>query len=277
MVFTVEMNKDTSPTSLADTESEAGSIKQNCDGSKSRKVCCQVMWVVIGLILIATILPLSICSSKHYKSSGRETIEICWDQFLASVRPIRTKAGCRVNGENGDGTKRGTCNEGEFCYANGNCHVEKTTEYVYAEERERTCSGRRLGFGTSSLQAARTYCNSKKECSCIYDTNCDGSLWHMYSGQPTASNSDCSWTKHCSNSDGIVGFYYSHSGYWDHGYISMGSQTITECAKTCIQGCVAFNRHSKTCYHYFKRSDIVNDSKVKQSSDNKAYIKCVGT
>ena len=50
MVFTVEMNKDTSPTSLADTASEAESIKQNGDGSKSRKVCCQVMGVVKGLI-----------------------------------------------------------------------------------------------------------------------------------------------------------------------------------------------------------------------------------
>ena len=77
MVFTVEMKKGTSPTSLADTASEAESIKQNGDGSKSRKVCCQVMGVVIGLILIATILPLSICSSKNYKGSSRETIEIC--------------------------------------------------------------------------------------------------------------------------------------------------------------------------------------------------------
>ena len=276
MVFAVEMNKDTSPTSLTDTASEAESIKQNGDGSKSRKVCCQVMGVVIGLILIATILPLFICSFHHHKRSVRESIEICWDKFLVSVHAIGTTAGCRVTGENGNGTKRDTCSYGEFCYANGNCG----TGYVYAEEKE--CSGRRIGHRTS-LQAARDYCNTDKECACIHDENCDGSYWHMYSGQPTTSNSYCSWTKNCSNPDGVIGFYHSHAGYWYNGYkdgypgyISMGSQTITECANSCIQGCVAFNRNYKTCYHYFESSDLVDAYKINES-DNKAYIKCIGT
>ena len=54
----------------------------------------------------------------------------------------------------------------------------------------------------------------------------------------------------------------------------MGSLTITECAKTCIQGCV--RGMLETCYHYFKRSDLVDAFKVRES-DNKEYIKCIGT
>ena len=66
------------------------------------------------------------------------------------------------------------------------------SEYIYAEGQQ--CSGRQLG-SEHSLQRAQTECDRDKECVCIDDLHCDGGYWTVFSGQSTASNSYCSWTK----------------------------------------------------------------------------------
>ena len=84
----------------------------------------------------------------------------------------------------------------------------------------------------------------------------------------------------CENSDGLMGFYYSHDGYWNDGKIYQGSKTKIECANTCLDGCIAISSSDKPdsapCYHYSNRSDLVS-----RNEDitylSKAYIKCLGT
>ena len=91
----------------------------------------------------------------------------------------------------------------------------------------------------------------------------------------------------CENSDGLMGFYYSHDGGWYgrnekyEGYI-----TKIECANTCMgrEGCVGISTHATTsngqCWHYVDRADLVSsneDNDPGQLGTAKAYIKCFCT
>ena len=87
----------------------------------------------------------------------------------------------------------------------------------------------------------------------------------------------------CDNSDGLLGFHFSHNGYWrrDQYIGSMGIQTKAECANTCLQNCIALTFSTLGhCYHYFKRSDLEDANKMKVSESGlnspKAYVKCYG-
>ena len=88
----------------------------------------------------------------------------------------------------------------------------------------------------------------------------------------------------CENSDGLMGFYYSHDGYWRTGSTSEGRKTLMECANTCrgYGGCVAFNTYATavstgSCYHYNNRADLVSSNAETNAYTTKAYIKCLGT
>ena len=91
----------------------------------------------------------------------------------------------------------------------------------------------------------------------------------------------------CENSDGLMGFYYSHDGGWNgrneyyEGYI-----TKMECANTCMgrEGCVGISTHATTsngqCWYYIDRADLVSsneDTDTGQLGTAKAYIKCFCT
>ena len=87
----------------------------------------------------------------------------------------------------------------------------------------------------------------------------------------------------CENSDGLMGFYYSHDGYWNGVYTSEGVKTKMECANTCMGkgACVAFNTYATAastggCYHYSNRADLVS-SNERTNGVATAYIKCLGT
>ena len=78
----------------------------------------------------------------------------------------------------------------------------------------------------------------------------------------------------------MTGFYYSHDGYWDEGYMYSGYKTKIECANTCTKDCfgihtyaIANYYYTANCYHYSNRAVLVNTN-VKISSGSKAYIKC---
>ena len=79
------------------------------------------------------------------------------------------------------------------------------------------------------------------------------------------------------NSDGLIGFVYSHDGYWSEGYKQHEeAKTTIECAETCLEDCVAFNGNDNgVCFHYSERSNLV-DSNKKEQYGNKAYVKCQG-
>ena len=83
----------------------------------------------------------------------------------------------------------------------------------------------------------------------------------------------------CANSDGLIGFGYSHDGYWNDNYKAKGSRTLLECADTCLQDCVAIIFaiifDDNFCLHYSYKADI-SSANVEFSSDYKAYIKCPG-
>ena len=87
----------------------------------------------------------------------------------------------------------------------------------------------------------------------------------------------------CENSDGLMGFYYSHDGYWNGVHTSEGRKTKMECATTCMDkgGCVAFNTYATPgstdlCLHYSNRADLVS-SNEETNVRATAYIKCLGT
>ena len=87
----------------------------------------------------------------------------------------------------------------------------------------------------------------------------------------------------CENSDGLMGFYYSHDGYWNIGYTNEGDKTKMECANTCMGmgSCVAINTYAIAastgrCYHYSNRSHLIS-SNERTRVTSKAYIKCLGT
>ena len=85
----------------------------------------------------------------------------------------------------------------------------------------------------------------------------------------------------CENSDGLMGFYYSHDGEWnDKTYV--GYKTKMQCANTCMErkSCVAitwfFRPYAGGCFHFSNRADLVSSNEVINLSA-KAYIKCLGT
>ena len=83
------------------------------------------------------------------------------------------------------------------------------------------------------------------------------------------------------NSDGLVGFYYSHVGYWK-GKAMGGVKTIKECAKACLQDCVAFSVYHSAfrgydmyCYHFDQLSDKIDLNHLNNATI-KSYVKCEG-
>ena len=90
----------------------------------------------------------------------------------------------------------------------------------------------------------------------------------------------------CENSDGLMGFYYSHNGYWNGVFTYEGTKTKMECANTCMGrgSCVAIHTYCygqpdcpvPDCYHYNNRADLVS-SNEKIDVLAKAYIRCLGT
>ena len=88
----------------------------------------------------------------------------------------------------------------------------------------------------------------------------------------------------CENSDGLMGFYYSHQGKWKGVSTFEGYTTDRmECANTCMLkgNCVGIHTREtlKTihCYHYSNRADLVNSNEEMENEHQKAYIKCLGT
>ena len=53
---------------------------------------------------------------------------IMWDKLVFTNVLF---LGCTVNGGAGDGTTRGTCNQGQFCQSDGTCTSSKSTIYVH--------------------------------------------------------------------------------------------------------------------------------------------------
>ena len=85
----------------------------------------------------------------------------------------------------------------------------------------------------------------------------------------------------CENSDGLMGFHYSHDGFWNGGNILQGTTTKIECANTCMGkgSCVAifmYGAINTDCYHYINKADLVSTNEVIDVLA-KAYIKCSGT
>ena len=86
----------------------------------------------------------------------------------------------------------------------------------------------------------------------------------------------------CENADGLMGFYYSHDGYWNSGGERAGTITEAECANTCMgrASCVAFSTYATgypaRCFHYSNKADLVSSNKGIWYA-SKAYIKCLGT
>ena len=91
------------------------------------------------------------------------------------------------------------------------------------------------------------------------------------------NNSEMDAFKDCENTDGLVGFYSSHRGYWEvTGFRPMGSKTKEECAKACQQNCVAISLVGFVCKHYNDRSLLIEDNERLNNLYGLAYIKCHG-
>ena len=93
----------------------------------------------------------------------------------------------------------------------------------------------------------------------------------------------------CENSDGLMGFHYSHDGFWDgengpflgtpiHSHIKK-----MECANRCMAkgSCVAIamgwgDVYGTVCYHYSNIAHLVSSNEV-IDNEGKAYVKCSGT
>ena len=73
MVYTVEMNEDPFRHAMADTASVTKCVDQTSDASKSRKICCQILGVMIGIIIVAVVTSLSVFYSNHGKEVTTET------------------------------------------------------------------------------------------------------------------------------------------------------------------------------------------------------------
>ena len=65
MVYTVEMNDYPFRHSMAPTAAVAKGVNETSDEPKSRKICCQVLGVMIGIIIVAVVTSLSIFYSNH--------------------------------------------------------------------------------------------------------------------------------------------------------------------------------------------------------------------
>ena len=72
MVYTVEMNEDPFRHAMADTASVTKCVDQTSDASKSRKICCQILGVMIGIIIVAVVTSLSIFYSNHGNETSTE-------------------------------------------------------------------------------------------------------------------------------------------------------------------------------------------------------------
>ena len=86
----------------------------------------------------------------------------------------------------------------------------------------------------------------------------------------------------CKNSDGLIGFEWSHAGYWVgfYGGTSRGSMKfVKDCANACRESaeCVGFSfRHvfsHSDCILYYYTNSFAN--KIEAGND-KSYIKCTG-
>ena len=65
MVYTVEMNDDPYRHSMAATESATKRVNQTSNESKSRKICYQVLGVMIVIIIVAVVTSLSVFYSNR--------------------------------------------------------------------------------------------------------------------------------------------------------------------------------------------------------------------
>ena len=65
MVYTVEINDDPYRHSMAATASATKTVNPTSYESKSRKICCQVLGVMIVIIIVAVVTSLSIFYSNH--------------------------------------------------------------------------------------------------------------------------------------------------------------------------------------------------------------------
>ena len=84
----------------------------------------------------------------------------------------------------------------------------------------------------------------------------------------------------CENSDGFMGFYYSHDGGWANaGYTDERYKSKMECANTCMGrgGCVGFLTTSSEVCQYYSNKGALNDRNAYHDAEKKAYIKCSGT
>ena len=73
----------------------------------------------------------------------------------------------------------------------------------------------------------------------------------------------------CENSDGLMGFHYSHDGIWDGGYTPIHPYMHKmDCANTCMAkgSCVAIAMVRAdaygTCYHYSNIADLDSSNEV---------------
>ena len=60
MVYSVEVNDDPHRHSMAGIASATKGVNQTSDESKSRKICFQVLGVMIGIIIVAVVTSLSV-------------------------------------------------------------------------------------------------------------------------------------------------------------------------------------------------------------------------
>ena len=65
MVYTVEMNDGLYRHSMAATASATKRVNQTSDEYKSRKICCQALGVMIGIIIVAVVTSLFVFYSNH--------------------------------------------------------------------------------------------------------------------------------------------------------------------------------------------------------------------
>ena len=87
----------------------------------------------------------------------------------------------------------------------------------------------------------------------------------------------------CENSDGLMGFHYSHDGFWNYDSNTFeGVISKMECANTCMSkgSCVAITTDATAsngnCLHYSNRADLFSSNEVIDVLA-KSYIKCLGT
>ena len=65
MVYTVEMNDHPYRHSMAHAAPASKRVNQTSDASKSGKICCQILGVLIGVTIVAVVSSLSVFYSNH--------------------------------------------------------------------------------------------------------------------------------------------------------------------------------------------------------------------